>query len=97
LLQVGINFEGRIQESNDVFDKQGEGGLYNFRLGSEEYLGDWNEGIKGMQVGGKRRITIPAHALSTVLASRMINESESVFLADSGLLLEQDICHDFEK
>ena len=34
---------------------------FEFRLGAGQVISGWDQGVAGMKVGGRRRITIPAH------------------------------------
>jgi peptidylprolyl isomerase len=34
---------------------------FEFRLGSGQVIAGWDQGVAGMQVGGRRSLTIPAH------------------------------------
>ena len=37
------------------------GSTFDFRLGGGEVIEGWDRGVAGMKVGGRRRLTIPAH------------------------------------
>ena len=34
---------------------------FEFRLGNGQVIAGWDQGVAGMQVGGRRSLTIPAH------------------------------------
>lgn len=54
---VGVAWSTQLQfdaswDRNETFD---------FRLGAGQVISGWDQGVAGMKVGGRRRITIPAH------------------------------------
>lgn len=52
---VGVNF-GDGSEFDSSWDR---GEALRFELGSETVIAGWEEGLEGMRVGGRRRLTIP--------------------------------------
>lgn len=59
-MEVTVHFIGRL-DSGKVFDdsyKRNE--PYTFKVGHGRVIAGWDEGVVGMQVGGKRRLTVPA-------------------------------------
>lgn len=53
---VTFKYSGRILNSQQPFDK---GKLNNYVIGSGELIAGFEQGLVGMKVGGKRRVTIP--------------------------------------
>ncbi|KAH0445266.1 hypothetical protein IEQ34_025528 [Dendrobium chrysotoxum] len=41
------------------FDANTKGKPFTFKLGKGDVIGGWDEGLKGMKVGGERRLIIP--------------------------------------
>lgn len=54
-----MRYIGKLK-SGKVFDKNVSGKPFNFGLGRGEVIKGWDQGIVGMQIGGERRLTIPA-------------------------------------
>ncbi|KAF9961287.1 peptidylprolyl isomerase fpr4 [Mortierella alpina] len=57
--KIGMRYIGRLTNGK-VFDKNTSGKPFSFKLGNDEVIKGWDIGIKGMQLGGERRLTIPA-------------------------------------
>ncbi len=59
---VTVHYTGMFEDGK-VFDtslQPGRGPL-EFGLGAGQVIRGWDEGISGMKVGGKRKLTIPPH------------------------------------
>ena len=58
--QVSVHYTGTLTDGSK-FDSSRDGNEpYAFRLGAAEVIKGWDEGIQGMKVGGRRKLTIPA-------------------------------------
>ena len=54
---VGISFKNGRQ-----FDASWDRGEpFSFQLGAQQVIPGWDQGVAGMKVGGRRRLTIPPH------------------------------------
>lgn len=59
--RVSMRYIGKLDSNKKVFDSNKKGAPFTFKLGSGQVIKGWDIGVAGMQVGGERRITIPAH------------------------------------
>lgn len=58
--RVTVHYEGRLTD-NTVFDASGPRGQpFSFTIGAGQVIQGWEQGVAGMKVGEKRRLTIPA-------------------------------------
>lgn len=55
--RVWIYYVGWLPDGT-VFDGLLEGDPFHARLGGDEVIRGWNEGIQGMRVGGRRRLVV---------------------------------------
>jgi len=55
---LAVYYVGQLKDKS-IFDKSIQGEGFEFTLGKGEVIKGWEEGIKGMKVGGKRRIVVP--------------------------------------
>ena len=57
-MNVLVNYTGRLTDGTE-FDSSVGKQPYGFQLGSGSVIAGWEEGIKGMRIGGKRKLVIP--------------------------------------
>jgi peptidylprolyl isomerase len=59
---VSVHYVG-VSHSNGVqFDASWDRGeAFDFPLGAGQVIGGWDQGVQGMKVGGRRKLTIPPH------------------------------------
>jgi len=55
---VSVNYRGTLENGKE-FDSSYGRGPFSFPLGAGRVIKGWDEGVAGMQVGGKRRLVIP--------------------------------------
>ncbi|XP_068740450.1 46 kDa FK506-binding nuclear protein-like [Montipora capricornis] len=56
---VHVYYKGNLAKSKKQFDACLSGPPFSFRLGAGEVISGWDLGVAGMQVGGKRKLTVP--------------------------------------
>ena len=60
--QVTVHYAGVSYSTGEEFDASwNRGAPLDFRLGVGQVIADWDEGIVGMKVGGRRKLVIPAN------------------------------------
>lgn len=60
--RVVVHYVGVAWSTGAEFDASwNRGDTFDFRLGGGEVIEGWDRGVAGMKVGGRRRLTIPAH------------------------------------
>ena len=58
--RVTVHYAGVAWSNGREFDASwNRGETFSFRLGAREVIEGWDRGVKGMRVGGRRRLTIP--------------------------------------
>jgi peptidylprolyl isomerase len=59
---VDVHYVGVSWSTGKEFDASWDrGDPFTFGLGAGEVIAGWDQGVAGMRVGGRRRITIPPH------------------------------------
>ncbi|MBX3271764.1 MAG: FKBP-type peptidyl-prolyl cis-trans isomerase [Sandaracinaceae bacterium] len=56
---VAMHYTGRLTDGTKFDSSLDRGQTFDFTLGQGRVIVGWDEGIPGMRVGGKRRLTIP--------------------------------------
>jgi FKBP-type peptidyl-prolyl cis-trans isomerase len=58
--EVTVHYSGFLYSTGELFDSSlNRGTPFRFKLGAGRVIKGWEEGVKGMRVGGKRRLVIP--------------------------------------
>jgi len=60
--KVKVNYTGRLLKTNFMFDTSVGPGKkpFEFQLGKGSVIAGWDQGVVGMKIGGKRKLTIPS-------------------------------------
>ncbi len=57
---VNVHYTGWLTDGTKFDSSLDRGKPFSFRLGSGMVIKGWDQGVAGMKVGGKRKLTIPA-------------------------------------
>jgi FKBP-type peptidyl-prolyl cis-trans isomerase FkpA len=58
--RVSVHYTGWLENGNKFDSSKDRGEPFQFSLGRGEVIRGWDEGVSGMKIGGKRKLTIPA-------------------------------------
>ena len=59
---VSAHYVGVAHSTGKEFDASyNRGDAFDFGLGAGQVIGGWDQGVVGMRVGGRRKLTIPPH------------------------------------
>ncbi len=56
---VTVNYVGTLTNGTKFDSSYDRGQPYVFQIGAGQVIAGWDQGVPGMKVGGKRRLTIP--------------------------------------
>ena len=60
--RVAVHYVGVAWSSGEEFDASwNRGDAFVFGLGAGQVISGWDQGVQGMRVGGRRRLTITPH------------------------------------
>ncbi len=58
--RVSVHYTGWLTDNTKFDSSVDRGQPFEFNLGAGEVIKGWDEGVAGMKVGGKRKLTIPS-------------------------------------
>ena len=56
---VVVHYTGWLTDGKKFDSSHDQGEPFSFKLGVDEVIKGWDEGVAGMQVGGKRKLWVP--------------------------------------
>ena len=56
---VDVHYTGWLTSGRKFDSSLDRGRPFSFRIGAGQVIAGWEQGVAGMQVGGKRKLTIP--------------------------------------
>mgnify|MGYP001801267397 FL=1 len=56
---VSVHYTGTLTDGTKFDSSLDRGQPFQFQLGGGQVIKGWDEGVAGMKVGGKRKLTIP--------------------------------------
>ena len=57
--RVSVHYTGTLTNGKKFYSSLDRGKPFSFTLGAGEVIKGWDQGVAGMKVGGKRKLTIP--------------------------------------
>ncbi|MFC4949588.1 FKBP-type peptidyl-prolyl cis-trans isomerase [Pseudonocardia sp. GCM10023141] len=59
---VEVHYVGVSYSTGEEFDASwNRGSTFRFGLGAGQVIAGWDQGVAGMKIGGRRKLTIPPH------------------------------------
>jgi FKBP-type peptidyl-prolyl cis-trans isomerase FkpA len=56
---VTVHYTGWLTDGSQFDSSLDRGDPFEFPLGARHVIAGWDEGVQGMQIGGRRKLTIP--------------------------------------
>jgi FKBP-type peptidyl-prolyl cis-trans isomerase len=58
-MSVDVHYTGWLTDGKKFDSSVDRGRPFSFTLGARQVIAGWDQGVAGMKVGGKRKLTIP--------------------------------------
>lgn len=88
--EVSVHYTGTLLNGTKVDSSRDSGKPITFTLGTPGIIQGWNQGIAGMKVGGKRKLTIPADLAYGAAGRAPVIPPDSPLLFDVELVSVKD-------
>ena len=59
--RVSVHYTGTLMDGTKFDSSRDRTAPFEFRLGAGAVIPGWDQGVRGMRVGGTRKLTIPAN------------------------------------
>jgi FKBP-type peptidyl-prolyl cis-trans isomerase len=57
--RVSVHYSGELTDGRPFDSSRDRGEPFAFTLGAGQVIAGWDEGVKGMKVGGRRKLVLP--------------------------------------